>query len=115
MYRRKSTCQIVDYDSEMCVIEITWNEALESLLSGGIPELESNDFACDSNIFGNEIDSDGGLYSWRRYIFGGVEFVLDVSGDDGALADVLISNQNNFKLLDGVTVTRETYLVVHYF
>ena len=53
----------------MCVIQITWNQAFESLLPGGVPELESDNLAGDSYIFGNEINSDGGLDRMERIHF----------------------------------------------
>ena len=59
----------------MCVFQVTGNEALESLLTGSVPELEPDHFGRYCDVFRYEIDSDGGIFS-------GVELVADVSGYD---------------------------------
>lgn len=49
----------------------------------------------------------------KRYVFGRIELVSNISGDNGAFPYILVSDEDNLKLLDGVTVAGKTYLVIH--
>ena len=51
----------------------------------------------------------------RAYIFCGVKLVADVPCNDGALADVLVSDEHHFEFLDRVSITREADLITHVF
>ena len=53
----------------MCVIQITWNQAFESLLPGGVPELEAAGVLLMGDIFADKVDSDGGLDRMERIHF----------------------------------------------
>ena len=90
----------------MCVFQVTGNEALESLLTGSVPELEPDHFGRYCDVFRYEIDSDGGIFS-------GVELVADVSGYDWALTYTLISHKDDLEFLYSVSIAWKTYLVVH--
>jgi hypothetical protein len=48
------------------------------------------------------------------YIFGGIKFVSYVSSDYRALADVLISYQNDLELLNGAAIAGKANIVTHY-
>jgi hypothetical protein len=56
-----------------------------------------------------------GLHNGYSYILCWVKFVPNVPGNDRALAYILIADQYNLEFLDGVSITREAYLITHIF
>ena len=77
--------QVKNYQSHMCIFQVTWNQTFESLLSCSIPKLKSDHFSWDCDVFGYEIDSNCG-------IFCGIKLVTNVSRNDRAFTYALISN-----------------------
>ena len=51
--------------------------------------------------------------SYHLYVLGRVEFVTDVSCDDGALADVLVADEDDLELLDGVAIGGKADAIAH--
>lgn len=47
------------------------------------------------------------------YIFGWIELVTNIPGDDGALAHILVPYKYNFELLDGVAIARKADIITH--
>lgn len=90
----------------MSIFQITGNKAFESLLSGSIPKLKADHFSRDGNIFRDEVDSDGGIFS-------GVKLVADIPWYNWTFADALISNKDDLEFLYGVSIAGKTYLIVH--
>ena len=89
----------------MCILEVGGDERLEPFLACSVPQLEPHHFAGDCDVLGDEVDADSGLSCvGDGYILGGVEFIADVAGYYGALADILVADKNYFELLHGVAV-----------
>lgn len=53
--------------------------------------------------------------SVHRYILSRVEFVSDVSCDDRALADILVSHQHDLEFLNRVPIARKADTIAHLF
>lgn len=47
------------------------------------------------------------------YVFCRVKLISNVAGNYGALSDVLIADENNLKLLDGIAVGRKADAIAH--
>ena len=45
----------------MGILEVTWDETLESLLAGCIPELKTDNFPSGCDVLADEIDANSGL------------------------------------------------------
>jgi len=56
---------IVDHDCAVDIFHVVWDEASEALLSGGIPQLDSELLAVAADVLNMEINSNSGLYVSR--------------------------------------------------
>ena len=97
-FERRPEGDVDDDEASVCISDVGGDECSEPFLSGCVPELQSEGLSFDLHGFGDKVDADGGLNIFLSYVGGELEGVVDEPGDDGGLADVLISNEYYFEL-----------------
>lgn len=96
----------VEYDkSRLAVTKVTGDQGTETLLTGSVPELETDGWTGDVKVLRYEIYAHGG-------VVGGVELVFDESSDYWAFAHGLIANKHELKLQHILFTRRETNLLI---
>ncbi len=90
------TVYIVNDHATVGILQITRNKTFESLLTGCVPQLQSISFILVNNIPNQEINANGGLNKWEKYIISSLKPIIYKSINNRSLADMLIAQQNNF-------------------
>lgn len=88
---------IDDDEASIGIADVGRDQGTESLLSGCIPELESEGLSFDLHGFCDEIYADGGLFLGDGYVGGELEGVVDEPGDNRSFTDILVTHEHHFE------------------
>ena len=83
---------IIADDRDSTVLDIGWDERLESLLTRGVPQIQNDDLILNVHLLWHEIDTNRGLVAL-------VEGIVDEAMNDTCLTNGLVAEEDDFVLV----------------